>query len=98
MLTHNADYLEFLVSKVWRIDRYPLKLAEFGCGYGRFAAMLLPLLANGSSYSGFDSAAALVAKGKEIERELKRDFLHQGKNYHTVSPCVLTFSFGTVEK
>jgi len=69
VLMHNADYLEFLVSKVWRIDRHPLKIAEFGCGYGRFASMLLPLVASGSSYAGFDSAAALVAKGKEIFAE-----------------------------
>ncbi len=66
VLTHNADYLQFLVSQVWRIDRKPLKIAEFGCGYGRFASMLLPLVLDGSSYAGFDSAAALVSKGKEI--------------------------------
>ena len=66
MLTHNADYLEFLVSKVWRLDCHPLKIAEFGCGYGRRAAMLLPLLSIGTSYAGFDSAASLVSKGKEI--------------------------------
>jgi len=65
VLTHNADYLEFLVSKVWRIDRQPLKVAEFGCGFGRFASMILPLLSRGSSYAGFDSAANLVSKGKE---------------------------------
>ena len=69
VLTHNADYLEFLVSTVWRIDRQPLKIAEFGCGYGRFASMLLPLVASGSSYAGFDSAAALVSKGKEFFAE-----------------------------
>jgi SAM-dependent methyltransferase len=66
VLMHNADYLEFLVSKVWRIDRQPQKIVEFGCGYGRFASMLLPLVASGSSYAGFDSAAALVSRGKEI--------------------------------
>lgn len=70
VLTHNADYLEFLVSKVWRIDRQPLKIAEFGCGYGRFASMLLPLLSAGGSYTGFDSAATLVSKGKEIFAQL----------------------------
>ncbi len=69
LLMHNVDYLEFLVSKVWRIDRHPLKIVEFGCGYGRFASMLLPLVASGSSYTGFDSAAALVSKGKEIFAE-----------------------------
>jgi SAM-dependent methyltransferase len=66
VLTHNADYLEFLVSKVWRIDRRPLRIAEFGCGYGRFAAMLLPLLSSGTFYAGFDSAATLVSRGKEL--------------------------------
>jgi SAM-dependent methyltransferase len=66
VLTHNADYLEFLVRKVWRIDRAPLRVAEFGCGYGRFASMLLPLLSAGTSYTGFDSAATLISKGKEI--------------------------------
>ncbi|HKM99590.1 MAG TPA: class I SAM-dependent methyltransferase [Candidatus Binataceae bacterium] len=69
VLTHNADYLEFLVTKVWRIDREPLKIAEFGCGYGRFASMVLPLLWIGSSYTGFDSAATLVSRGKEIFAE-----------------------------
>ncbi len=69
VLTHNADYLEFLVNKVWRIDRAPVRVAEFGCGYGRFASMLLPLLAAASFYTGFDSAATLVAKGREIFAE-----------------------------
>lgn len=69
VLMHNVDYLEFLVSKVWRIDRQPLKIVEFGCGYGRFASMLLPLVASGSSYTGFDSAGALVSRGKEIFAE-----------------------------
>lgn len=66
LLLHNADYLEFLIHKVWRIDRDPIKIADFGCGYGRLTAMLLPLLANGSSYLGFDSAAALVSRGQEL--------------------------------
>jgi hypothetical protein len=45
----------------------------------------------------------LIARGvsretadKEITRELERDFLHKGRNYHTVSACAFTFSFGTV--
>jgi SAM-dependent methyltransferase len=81
VLTHNVDYLEFLVSKVWRIDRQPQKIAEFGCGYGRFASMLLPLVSSGSSYTGFDSAAALVSKGKEIFAD---------------SPCATAFVRGDV--
>ena len=66
VLTHNADYLEFLVSKVWRIDRQPVKVAEFGCGYGRFASMFLPLLAAGSSFAGFDPAGTLISKAREL--------------------------------
>jgi ubiquinone/menaquinone biosynthesis C-methylase UbiE len=69
VLTHNADYLEFLVNNVWRIDLQPLKVAEFGCGYGRFASMLLPLLAKGSSYTGFDSAANLLSQGMQLFAE-----------------------------
>ncbi len=34
---------------------------------------------------------------QEIARELGRDFLHHGRNYHTVAPCLFTFSFGRVE-
>jgi hypothetical protein len=34
----------------------------------------------------------------EIARELGRDFAAKGRTYHTVMPCVFTFSFGTVGK
>jgi hypothetical protein len=33
---------------------------------------------------------------KEIKRELERDFLHKGRNCHTVAASAFTFSFGTV--
>ncbi len=35
---------------------------------------------------------------KEIQRELDRDFLNNGKSYHTIYPGLLSFSFGTVDK
>ncbi|MDY7011673.1 MAG: hypothetical protein SVV80_13130 [Planctomycetota bacterium] len=38
------------------------------------------------------------AADKEIQRELDRDFLHKGRDYHTVWPGLLTFSYGTVTK
>jgi len=45
----------------------------------------------------------LIARGvsrekadREITRQLERDFLHKGMNYHTASACAFTFSFGTV--
>ena len=85
---HNVDYLEFLVSKVWRIDRHPLKIVEFGCGYGRFASMLLPLVASGSSYTGFDSAAALVSR----EKRFSRNRLTRSRSYEAT--CI-TLHFAT---
>ena len=65
ILFHNDDYLEFLVTKVWRIDR-PSKVVDFGCGYGRFGQMLMPLFPEGSTYTGFDQSADLIEKGRQV--------------------------------
>ena len=65
ILFHNDDYLEFLVTRVWRIDQ-PSRVVDFGCGYGRFGQMLLPLLPAGSTYTGFDQSADLIEKGREL--------------------------------
>jgi ubiquinone/menaquinone biosynthesis C-methylase UbiE len=64
ILQHNLDYLEFLVSRVWRLDR-AVHLAEFGCGAGKMGLTLMPLLAPGSTYTGIDQSASLIAKGRE---------------------------------
>jgi hypothetical protein len=39
-----------------------------------------------------DAAAA------ELRREMKNDFLHAGRDYHTVQPGLMTISYGTVSK
>jgi len=65
ILFHNDDYLEFLVTKVWRIDK-PSRVVDFGCGYGRFGQMLMPLFPKGSTYTGFDQSPELIAKAREI--------------------------------
>ncbi len=39
-LYYNDDYLEFLVKIVWRIDQ-PVKMIDFGCGYGYLGLKLL---------------------------------------------------------
>ncbi|MBR4083615.1 MAG: methyltransferase domain-containing protein [Lachnospiraceae bacterium] len=49
----NDDYFEFLVYQVWKLDR-PLDVLDFGCGYGFLGRKLLPLLPEGSSYSGIE--------------------------------------------
>lgn len=65
-LYHNEDYWRFLVREVWRIDRAPVRLADFGCGYGWAGAFLLPMLAEGSDYTGVDRSAPLLAEGREV--------------------------------
>ena len=65
ILFHNDDYLEFLVTRVWRIDQ-PSRVVDFGCGYGRFGQMLLPYFPAGSTYTGFDQSPDLIARAREI--------------------------------
>ncbi len=65
----NDDYFEFLVKKVWQLDK-PSSIADFGCGYGYLGLKLLPLLPEGSSYTGFDKSAPLLEEAKRIYSEL----------------------------
>jgi ubiquinone/menaquinone biosynthesis C-methylase UbiE len=65
ILFHNDDYLEFLATKVWRIDK-PSRVVDFGCGYGRFGQMLMPYFPKGSTYTGFDQSPDLIERAREI--------------------------------
>ena len=65
ILHHNEDYLEFLVRRVWKLDQI-CRLGEFGCGFGGIGLQLMPLLAQGSSYTGIDQSANLIAKGRQV--------------------------------
>lgn len=64
VLLHNEDYLEFLVSRVWKIDQ-PCRIVDFGCGSGRFGQMLMPFMPEGSSYTGIDQSAELIAEARK---------------------------------
>ncbi len=64
ILQHNADYLNFLVKHVWRLDQ-ACRLAEFGCGSGKIGLALMPLLAPGSTYLGIDQSAQLINRGRQ---------------------------------
>ena len=55
----NNDYFEFLVKCVWKINK-PVRIIDFGCGYGFLAQMLLPLIPSGSSYKGIDISKELI--------------------------------------
>ena len=61
----NIDYLQFLVEKVWKITR-KVDVVDFGCGYGYLGLVLMPLLPEGSTYTGVDISEELINKGREI--------------------------------
>jgi len=64
-LFYNDDYLQFLVDKVWQIDK-PIKIIDFGCGFGHLGLRLLPLLPEGSSYTGIDLGDKLIEYAHEL--------------------------------
>lgn len=61
----NDDYVGFLVSQVWKIDK-PVSVLDCGCGYGFLGLLLLPYLPQGSTYTGIDFADDLIQKGKSF--------------------------------
>ncbi len=69
----NDDYLNFLVKNVWEINK-PVKVIDFGCGFGYLGLKLLPILPQGSSYTGIDIAANLLEKGKILFKELPYEY------------------------
>jgi ubiquinone/menaquinone biosynthesis C-methylase UbiE len=82
LLQHNDDYLAFLVKQVWQLEQ-SCRLVEFGCGTGKMGLKLLPLLPKGSSYTGFDQSAALLAKGQEAwDNYPWQPACYQGSIYH----------------
>ncbi|WP_066498263.1 class I SAM-dependent methyltransferase [Abyssisolibacter fermentans] len=68
----NDDYIEFLVDKVWKIDK-PVKIIDFGCGFGYMGILLLPILPEGSTYTGIDISDTLLNDARNIFTELKYD-------------------------
>lgn len=61
----NLDYIEFLIKNVWRINK-SVKVADFGCGTGFIGSVLLPLLPEGSSYTGYDKGTKLLAEAETL--------------------------------
>lgn len=64
----NDDYVAFLVSQVWKIDK-PITILDCGCGYGFLGLLLLPYLPKGSTYTGIDFAEDLIQKGKSLFKQ-----------------------------
>lgn len=68
----NDDYLNYLVSGVWKIDK-PVDIIEFCCCSGDLGKRLMKLLPKGSTYTGVDSEY-LINKAREN---------FQGEEYET---------------
>lgn len=61
----NDDYVRFLVSQVWNIDK-PISVLDCGCGFGHLGLLLLPHLPGGSAYTGIDFAEDLIQEGRSL--------------------------------
>lgn len=85
-LHHNDDYLEFLVTRVWKLNR-ACQLVEFGCGSGVMGLRMMPLLPQNSAYSGIDESAALITKARQnwADKPWQAEF-HEGSIYKTPFP------------
>ncbi|PER21493.1 methyltransferase [Bacillus cereus] len=68
-LYYNDDYVSFLVNTVWKITK-PVHIVDYGCGYGYLGLILMPLLPEGSKYTGIDSGETLLAEARELFRLL----------------------------
>lgn len=74
----NVDYIDFLVKQVWKINK-PVKVLDCGCGYGFLGLLLMPLLPEGSTYTGIDFAENLLEQGKQLfaKEEIPAKFVYE---------------------
>lgn len=84
-LFYNDDYLEFLVRSVWRINA-PVRMIDYGCGYGYMGLKLLPLLPPGSTYTGVDLSEKLLDTARQLYERLpyEAEFIHGDVNEITL--------------
>ena len=68
-LYYNDDYVCFLINTVWKVTK-PVHIVDYGCGYGYLGLILMPLLPEGSKYTGIDSGETLLAEARELFRSL----------------------------
>lgn len=73
----NLDYVQFLVEKVWQID-HPVDILDCGCGFGAWGLMLMPLLPEGSTYTGIDFSDEMLGEAHRIfqEKGYQAEFIH----------------------
>lgn len=54
----NDDYIQFLIQKVWKIDK-KVNVLDCGCGNGYHADLLMPFMPEESTYTGIDLKSSL---------------------------------------
>lgn len=64
----NEDYLRFLIREVWGI-KTPVRVLDCGCGFGSMGLLMMPLLPEGSTYTGVDFDRKLLEEGKRLFQE-----------------------------
>ena len=94
----NPDYFSFLVERVWKIDK-PVRVVDFGCGMGYLGSVLLPLLPEGSTYTGLEIGTQLLERARAAfsDAPWKTEFIEQDltkyvpvENYDiAICQCVL---------
>lgn len=61
----NLNYMEFLVQKVWKIEK-KVDVLDFGCGNGYLAGLIMLFLPEGSTYTGIDISDVMIKEAKRI--------------------------------
>lgn len=94
----NDDYFQFLVEQVWKIEK-PVDVLDCGCGFGYMGMMLMPLLPEGSTYTGIDFNSNMLQEGKKLFAEtgchagfICDEFLKHSFRKHydiTISQCTM---------
>lgn len=72
----NDDYFEFLVRKVWQLNK-PINVIDYGCGYGYIGLKLMPLLPEGSTYTGIEINPDLIDEANKLfnNSQFKYEFI-----------------------
>jgi SAM-dependent methyltransferase len=65
VLYYNDDYLEFLIKSVWKV-KTSVNVIDYGCGYGYLGSKLLPILPEGSKYTGIDAGSKLIEHARDV--------------------------------
>ncbi len=82
----NDDYFAFLVERVWQLNA-PMRVIDFGCGYGFLGTKLMPLLPPNSTYTGLDIAPNLLAEARRLFKDalFPADFIQTDLNAYVPS-------------